>query len=584
MIKRIIAPSGTLRHVVSVRRGKAAGLKLKPRQVQTGQIGRNYLTGLWKNGAVNAGRASWWSVARRTDGVSTLQNRHISGSGQPQAQADVDSVEELGKVKDKRLVRTDAYVGGKWTAAAKGGRFKVADPATLQTIAEVADMNANDVAQAVREASKALPAWRATTGKKRARVLRKWYDLVMENKADLARIMTLECGKPLAEAEGEVAYAASFLEWFGEEAKRTYGDTIPAATDGTRISVIKQAVGVVGVITPYNFPSAMITRKIGAAVAAGCTVVARPAHETPLSALALCELAERAGVPPGVVNMVTSSAANTQAVGLELTTNASVRKVSFTGSTGVGKMLMAQSASTMKKVSMELGGNAPFIVFEDADIELAARALVACKFRNAGQTCVCANRVYVHQAVYDAFLEALVAAARETLRAGHGLTAGTTVGPMITHRGLEKTLDHLRRAVDAGARVVLGGAQAKVGALHGHFFEPTVLADASDAVPMTGDETFGPLCPVYRFSSEEEVVRRANAVPVGLAGYFFSRDVSRIFRVAEALEVGMVGVNTGSVSTEVAPFGGVKESGVGREGSRYGIDEYLNVKTIHIAL
>ncbi|KAJ2556997.1 hypothetical protein EV175_001623 [Coemansia sp. RSA 1933] len=497
----------------------------------------------------------------------------------------INSVDELAKIQDKRLLRTDAYVGGAWVGASKGKRFKVADPATLQTIAEVVDMDGTDVAQAVQKASEAFPGWKATTAKHRGQILRKWYELVMENKEDLARIMTLECGKPLAEAAGEIGYGASFLEWFSEEAKRAYGDTIPSPIGSSRMLVMRQAVGVAGIITPYNFPCAMITRKIGAALAAGCTVVARPAHETPLSALALCELAERAGVPAGVINVVPSSAENTVAVGLELTTNPAIRKVSFTGSTGVGKLLMAQAAGTMKRMSLELGGNAPFIVFDDADIRVAAQQLVACKFRNSGQTCVCANRVYVHDAVYDAFVAEFVRLVKETLHVGHGLAAGTNVGPMITERGLEKTEDHLQRALEAGARVVAGGKRAASAmGLGGYFFEPTVLADATDAVPMSCEETFGPLCPIFRFSSEEEVVRRANSVPVGLAGYFFSRDVGRIFRVAEALEVGMVGVNTGIISTEVAPFGGVKESGFGREGSRYGIDEYQNIKYINLAL
>ncbi|KAJ1795633.1 hypothetical protein LPJ59_004238 [Coemansia sp. RSA 2399] len=496
----------------------------------------------------------------------------------------INSVEELNKIKNKSLLRTDAYVGGAWVGSAQGKRFKVTDPATLQTIGEVADMDGNDVAQAVQIANEAFASWKATTAKHRGQILRKWYDLVMENKEDLGRIMTLECGKPLAEAVGEIGYGASFLEWFAEEAKRTYGDTVPSPIGSSRMLVIRQPVGVAGIITPYNFPCAMITRKVGAALAAGCTVVARPAHETPLSALALCELAERAGVPPGVLNVVPSSAENTAGVGLELTTNPGIRKVSFTGSTGVGKLLMAQASSTMKKISMELGVKAPFIVFEDADIGVAAQQLVACKFRNAGQTCVCANRIYVHDAVYDAFVAEFVGLVKKTLRVGHGLDAGTTVGPMITERGLAKTEDHLQRALEAGARVVVGGKRATSSSLGGHFFEPTVLVDVSDSVPMSCEETFGPLCPIFRFSSEDEVLRRANDVPVGLAGYFFSRDIGRIFRVAEALEVGMVGINTGIISAEVAPFGGVKESGVGREGSRYGIDEYLNIKYLNIAL
>ncbi|KAI8325095.1 succinate semialdehyde dehydrogenase [Martensiomyces pterosporus] len=492
------------------------------------------------------------------------------------------STDELAKIKDPSLVRSLCYIDGKWVKAVSQKTFAVTDPATLQDISTVPDMDASDVKAAVEAADRAFQTWKKTSAKQRSVLLRKWFDLIVENKGDLGRLMTLEGGKPLVEAEGEVAYGASFIEWFGEEAKRAYGDVVPSPMSATRIVVLKQPVGVVGIITPYNFPNAMITRKVGAALAAGCTVVVRPAHETPLSALALCELAERAGIPPGVINMVTSIS-HTQEVGLELTTNPAIRKVSFTGSTPVGKLLTGQAAGTMKKVSMELGGNAPFIVFDDADVDKAAENLVACKFRNSGQTCVCANRIYVHESIYEEFVQRFTRLVKEKLRIGHGLQEGVNFGPLITQRALEKVEDHLRRALDAGAKVAVGGRRPE-GLEPGYFFEPTVLVDASDGVPMTCEETFGPLCAIYKFRTEEEVVRRANSVSVGLAGYFFSRDIGRVFRVAEALEVGMVGVNTGAISTEVAPFGGVKESGLGREGSRYGIDEYLNIKYLNLAL
>ncbi|KAJ1948051.1 hypothetical protein FBU59_001769, partial [Linderina macrospora] len=382
-------------------------------------------------------------------------------------------------------------------------------------------------------------------------------------------------------ALGEVMYGASFIEWFGEEVKHAYGDMLPSPLKNSRMMVTKQPVGVVGIITPYNFPNAMITRKVGAALAAGCTVVVRPAHETPFSALALCELAERAGIPRGVINMVTAES-TTPSVGLELTTNPAIRKVSFTGSTAVGKLLMGQASTTMKKISMELGGNAPFIVFQDADLDVAAEQLLACKFRNSGQTCVCANRIYVHESIYDAFVAKFTALVKDRLKIGHGLSDGVNFGPIITERGLDKVVAQLDRAVKGGAKVVLGGKRVE-GLAPGWFFEPTILTGVNDSAPMACEETFGPLCPIFSFASEEEVVKRANSVDVGLAGYFFSRDVGRIFRVAEELQVGMVGVNTGIISTEVAPFGGVKESGVGREGSRYGLEEYLNIKYINLA-
>ncbi|KAJ1884619.1 hypothetical protein LPJ66_010527 [Kickxella alabastrina] len=495
----------------------------------------------------------------------------------------IKSLDELAKINDKSLIQSQAYVDGRWVSASSGKTFDVTDPGTMQKIGSVADMGADDVRRAIDAASRAFESWKNTTAKERSLILRRWFDLIISNKDDLARLMTLEGGKPLAEASGEVVYGASFIEWFGEEAKRAYGDVVPSPLSSTRMVVMKQPVGVVGIITPYNFPNAMITRKVSAALAAGCTVVVRPAHETPYSALALCELAERAGVPRGVFNVVPCSAENTPDVGKELTTNEAIRKVSFTGSTAVGKMLTAQAAGTMKRVSMELGGNAPFIVFADADLDVAAEQLVACKFRNSGQTCVCANRIYVHESVYDDFVSRFAVLVEKRLRIGHGVSEGVNFGPLITERGLQKIEDQLKRAVNAGARVFLGGKRPDISAA-GYFFEPTILVDVTDEVPMSCEETFGPLCPIFKFSSEEEVIRRANSVPVGLAGYFFSRDIGRVFRMAEALEVGMVGVNTGIISTEVAPFGGVKESGFGREGSRYGIDEYMNIKYINISL
>ncbi|ORX70813.1 aldehyde dehydrogenase [Linderina pennispora] len=466
------------------------------------------------------------------------------------------SLAELDKVSDKTLIRSLAYVDGKWVSGASQQMFAVLDPATQQEIGRLPNMDAADTRAAIEAATTAFESWRKTTAKERSLLLQKWYQLIIENREDLARIMTLEGGK----AFGEITYGASFIEFFAEEAKRAYGDVIPSPLRNSRMLVTKQPVGVVGIITPYNFPNAMITRKAGAALAAGCTVVVRPAHETPFSALALCELAERAGIPKGVINMVTAES-TTPEVGLELTTNAAVRKVSFTGSTAVGKLLMGQASGTMKKVSMELGGNAPFIVFEDADLDVAAEQLLACKFRNSGQTCVCANRIYVHESVYDAFVAKFTKLVSDRLKIGHGLSADVNFGPLITECGLAKVEAQLARALQSGGEVVLGGHRVEA------------LAPGR----------FGPLCPIFSFSSEDEVVRRANSVEVGLAGYFFSRDVGRIFRVADELQVGMVGVNTGIISTEVAPFGGVKESGVGREGSRYGLDEYLNIKYINLA-
>ncbi|KAJ2869363.1 hypothetical protein GGH93_006182 [Coemansia aciculifera] len=532
----------------------------------------------------NAGSVVASDSAERVVKAESDHHRSFASAAVKMQAIKISSLDELAKIKDKSLICHQAYVDGKWVEATSQKHIDIVDPATLETIGSVPDMDTGDVKLAITAATRAFASWKHTTGKERSQLLRKWLELITANKDDLARLMTLENGKPLAEAQGEVMYGASYIEWFSEEAKRGYGDIVPSPIPGSRALVMKQPVGVVAIITPYNFPNAMITRKVGAALAAGCTVVIRPAHETPLSALALCELAARAGIPPGVINLVTCSAKNTPAVGLELTTNSEVRKVSFTGSTAVGKLLMGQASTTMKRVSMELGGNAPFIVFEDADIQKAAAHLLQCKFRNAGQTCVCANRIYVHDAVYDEFVGAFTTLVKEKLKVGHGLSEGTTIGPMITKRGLDKVEEQVQLAVAAGATVVLGGKRPEEVAGKGYFFEPTVLVNVSDDVPMTCEETFGPLCPIYRFTSEDEVIRRANAVSVGLAGYFFSRDVARIFRVAEALEVGMVGANTGSIGFDAAPFGGVKESGVGREGSRYGMDDYLNIKLINLSL
>lgn len=494
----------------------------------------------------------------------------------------VSSAQELRKLKDPSLLQTKGYIDGQWVDSAKGQTLDIIDPATLAPICQVSDMSSIDIKRAIDAAHQAFGAWSRTEPQERSRVLRKWYDLLMANREDLARVMTLENGKPLVESMGEVAYGAGFVEWFGEEARRAYGETIPMG--GSRMTAIRQPVGVAGVITPYNFPLAMLTRKAGAALAAGCTVVARVAFETPLSALAACELGKRAGIPRGVLNVVTSSRENTPEVGLELTANPKVRKISFTGSTAVGKLLTRQAADTMKRVSMELGGNAPFIVFEDADLARAADALVACKFRNAGQTCVSANRVFVHERVHDEFVERLAEAMKTKLVVGHGLVEGVTMGPMITEHGLEKARRHVEESVAKGAQAVLGGNRME--GLGGYFFEPTVLVNMTDemAPPMCCEETFGPVCPVFKFSTEEEVLQRANSAAAGLAGYFFSQDIGRAVRVAEALEVGMVGANTGVVSNPAAPFGGVKESGVGREGSRHGMDEYLNIKLINMGL
>ena len=474
-------------------------------------------------------------------------------------------------LNDPTLLKTKAYIAGEWQPADDNATFDVKNPATGETIATVPRMGTTETRRAIDTANAAWPAWRATTAKHRATILRKWHDLMLENADDLAKILTTEQGKPLAEAKGEILYAASFLEWFAEEGKRVNGDTIPTPAGDKRIVVTKEPIGVCAAITPWNFPAAMITRKVGPALAAGCPIIVKPAEATPLSALALAVLAERAGVPRGVFNVVTGEP---KAIGAEMTGNPIVRKLSFTGSTPVGRLLMAQCAPTVKKVSLELGGNAPFIVFEDADLDAAVAGAIASKYRNSGQTCVCTNRFYVHDKVYDAFAEKLRVAV-EQLKVGRGTEDGVTQGPLINEAAVLKVESHIEDALAKGARIVTGGKRHALG--HG-FFEPTVLADVTPAMKVARDETFGPLAPLFRFSSDEEVIRLANDTEFGLASYFYSRDIGRVWRVAEALEYGMVGINTGLISNEVAPFGGVKQSGLGREGSHYGIDDYVVIK------
>ncbi|MCG8595745.1 MAG: NADP-dependent succinate-semialdehyde dehydrogenase, partial [Kiloniellales bacterium] len=461
---------------------------------------------------------------------------------------------------DPDLFRELCYIDGQWVGADSGETQEVNNPASGDVMGTVPKMGAAETRRAIEAAERAWPAWRAKTAKERAAVLRRWYELMMENQDDLAVLMTMEQGKPLAEAKGEIAYGASFIEWFAEEGKRIYGDTIPQHQPDKRIVVIKQPVGVVATITPWNFPNAMITRKCGPALAAGCPVVVKPAGQTPYSALALAELAERAGLPKGLLNVVTGSAS---AIGGEMTGNPIVRKLSFTGSTEIGKLLMEQSAGTVKKVSMELGGNAPFIVFDDADLDAAVEGAMLCKFRNTGQTCVCANRILVQDSVYDAFAEKLAAAVAK-LKVGNGLEAGISQGPLIDMAAVEKVEEHVADATEKGARVVAGGARHELG---GSFFQPTLLADVTTEMKVTREETFGPVAPLFRFETEDEAIALANDTEFGLAAYFYARDLGRVWRVGEALESGIVGINTGIISTEVAPFGGVKESGVGREGS-----------------
>ncbi|OCH95922.1 succinate-semialdehyde dehydrogenase [Obba rivulosa] len=477
-------------------------------------------------------------------------------------------------LKDASLIRTQGFINGKWVDAQEGGTINVTNPATGEVLGTVPEMAVTETKQAIEAAAEAFKTWSKTTGKQRHNMLKKFYDLMQEHQDDLARIITLENGKPLAEAKGENAYSASFLEWFAEEAVRTYGEVVPSAFPQIRNVVIKQPVGVVSILTPWNFPSAMITRKLAAALAAGCTAVIKPPPETPFSCLALTELATRAGIPAGVINVITTQA-NVQEVGREMCTNSTVRKVSFTGSTPVAKTLYGLAAGTLKKVSIEAGGNAPFVVFNDADIDEAVAGAIACKFRGSGQTCVCANRIYVQSSVYADFASRL-AEKVSAFKVGNGLDSETTHGPLIHERAVEKVQRHVEDAVSKGAQILVGGQRLQGS---GTFFAPTVLSDVPAAALVNQEETFGPLAAITRFETEEEVIRLANDTTVGLAGYFYSRDVGRVWRVAEALEVGMVGVNTGLISQNVIPFGGIKESGLGREGG-HGIDEYMNTKLV----
>lgn len=481
------------------------------------------------------------------------------------------------KLDDSALLRQQAYINGQWVNAENNATFTVDNPANGDIIAHVANLGPTATAQAIEAANKAWPAWRALTGKARAGILRKWFDLINAHTEDLARIMTTEQGKPMAEARGEVAYGASFVEWFAEQAKRVMGDTIDAPLPNTRILVLKEPIGVCAAITPWNFPIAMITRKIAPALAAGCTVVLKPAEQTPLSALALAELAERAGIPAGVVNIITADSEQSIAVGKVLCDSPVVRKLTFTGSTQVGRILMQQSAPTIKKLSLELGGNAPFIVFDDADIDAAIDGAMASKYRNAGQTCVCTNRFYVHAKVYDEFAQKLAAAVEERLKVGEGFEDAVTTGPLIDNAAIQKVEEHVADAIAKGATVLTGGASHARG---GRFFQPTVITNVSSEMICMREETFGPLAPLVKFENDADVIRQANDTEFGLAAYFYSRDIGRIFRTAESLEYGIIGVNAGIISSEVGPFGGVKQSGLGREGSIYGIDDFLEMKYV----
>jgi succinate-semialdehyde dehydrogenase/glutarate-semialdehyde dehydrogenase len=479
------------------------------------------------------------------------------------------------ELRDKALLKRHAFIDGIWCDADPGASINAAifvtNPANGHLVGTVPNMGTQETRRAIEGAAAAWPAWRGLLAKERAAILRRWHDLMLEHADDLAAIMTTEQGKPLAEARGEIVYAASFVEWFSEEAKRVYGDTIPAPAQGRRILVTREPVGVCAAITPWNFPAAMITRKAAPALAAGCTMVLKPSELTPLSALALAELAQRAGVPKGVFNVVTGDPA---LIGAELCANPLVRKLSFTGSTAVGRRLMAQCAPTVKKLSLELGGNAPFVVFDDADLDAAVEGAIASKFRNAGQTCVCANRIYVQERVYDTFTDKLVAAVRR-LRVGNGFSEGVTQGPLINASAVQKVEAQIADACAKGGRLLAGGRRHALGF---GFFEPTIIADATQDMLIAREETFGPVAPLFRFSSDDEAVRLANDTEFGLASYFYGRDIGRIWRVAERLEYGMVGINTGVISNEVAPFGGIKQSGLGREGSKYGLDEYTSLK------
>lgn len=480
-------------------------------------------------------------------------------------------------LKDPSLLRHQAYIGGEWQAADSDATFEVFDPATGESLGTVPKMGAAETARAIDAAQAAWAGWRMKTAKERAAILRRWFDLVIANSDDLALILTTEQGKPLAEAKGEIAYAASFIEWFAEEGKRVAGDTLPTPDANKRIVVVKEPIGVCAAITPWNFPAAMIARKVGPALAAGCPIVVKPAESTPFSALAMAFLAERAGVPKGVLSVVIG---DPKAIGTEITSNPIVRKLSFTGSTAVGRLLMAQSAPTVKKLTLELGGNAPFIVFDDADLDAAVEGAIASKYRNNGQTCVCTNRFFVHERVYDAFADKLAAAVSK-LKVGRGTESGATLGPLINEAAVKKVESHIADALAKGASLMTGGKRHALG--HG-FFEPTVLTGVKPDMDVAKEETFGPLAPLFRFASEEELVRLANDTEFGLAAYLYSRDIGRVWRVAEALEYGMVGINTGLISNEVAPFGCVKQSGLGREGSHYGIDDYVVIKYLCVAV
>ncbi len=480
----------------------------------------------------------------------------------------------MAATEPSSLLAEKAYVDGTWIDADSGATFAVTNPATGETIANVPRCGVEETRRAIVAAERALPAWRARPAKERALVLRRLSDLMLAHQEELAVLLTSEQGKPLAEARGEIAYAASFFEWFGEEAKRVYGDTIPPHQADKRIVVLREPIGVTAGITPWNFPAAMITRKAAPALVVGCTMIVKPAEQTPLSALAVCRLAEEAGVPPGVLSVVTGDAEDAPTIGGELTSNPAVRKLSFTGSTEIGKLLMRQCAGQVKKVSLELGGNAPFLVFDDADLDAAVAGAIMCKFRNSGQTCVSANRILVQDAVHDAFLERFDVAVAG-LRVGNGLEDGVQIGPLIDDGALEKVERHVADATGAGAELVRGGSR-----LEGTFFEPTVLTGVTNAMAMSREETFGPVAGIQRFAGEEEAIRLANDTPYGLAAYFYSRDLGRVWRVSEALEYGILGVNTGIISTEVAPFGGIKESGIGREGSKYGVDDWLELKYV----
>ena len=482
----------------------------------------------------------------------------------------------LALLKDPSLLKTQSLINGEWVDAQSGLRFAVHDPATGLHLADVANLDAADAEVAIAAADRAWPAWRQTTAKVRSGILRAWFDLIMANQEDLGRLMTAEQGKPFPEAKGEVAYGASFVEWFAEEAKRVNGETLPQFDNNRRLLVLRQPIGVCAAITPWNFPLAMITRKVAPALAAGCPVVIKPAELTPLTALAVVELARRAGVPAGVINILTADGANSIAVGKVFCASDTVRHISFTGSTEVGRILMAQSAPTVKKLSLELGGNAPFIVFDDADLDSAVEGALASKYRNAGQTCVCANRIYVQDGIYDAFVAKLSARVAE-MKVGNGFEPGVVQGPLIEEAAIEKVQRHVADALAKGGALLTGGKR-----LDGQFFEPTVIANATADMLCAREETFGPLAPVFRFQTEQQAIDAANATEFGLASYLYSRDMGRIFRVAEALEYGMVGINAGVIATEHVPFGGVKQSGLGREGSRYGMDEYLEIKYLCI--